>query len=34
VGIKRYSWDNAALMYLDLFERLGSREPALAGERS
>jgi glycosyltransferase involved in cell wall biosynthesis len=33
VGIKRYSWDNAALMYLDLFERLGSREPALAWGR-
>lgn len=34
VGIRRYSWDNAALMYLQLFERIGSREPALVAERS
>jgi glycosyltransferase involved in cell wall biosynthesis len=34
VGVQRYSWDNAALMYLELFERLGSRESVLAGERS
>lgn len=32
-GIQRYSWDNAAKMYLELFERLGSRESRLAGGR-
>jgi glycosyltransferase involved in cell wall biosynthesis len=33
-GVQRYSWDNAALMYLQLFERLRVRELVLAGERS
>jgi glycosyltransferase involved in cell wall biosynthesis len=33
-GVLRYSWDNAALMYLQLFERLRTRESVLAGERS
>lgn len=33
VGVRRYSWDHAALMYLELFERLQTRESALAGER-
>jgi len=30
VGIQRYSWDNAAWMYLELFERLQARELAPA----
>jgi glycosyltransferase involved in cell wall biosynthesis len=34
VGIQRYSWDNAARLYLGLFERLESRRPILAGERA
>lgn len=34
VGIRLYSWDNAALMYLQLFERIGSREPALLTDHS
>lgn len=33
-GVRGYSWDNAALLYLRLFERIASREPALAGEHS
>ncbi|MFL5958794.1 MAG: glycosyltransferase family 4 protein [Gaiellaceae bacterium] len=33
-GVQRYSWDNAALRYLQLFERLQARESVLAGERS
>ena len=33
-GVQRYSWDNAALMYLQLFERLQARESVLAGARS
>lgn len=33
-GVERYSWDNAARMYLELFERLGSRDSVLAGGRS
>jgi glycosyltransferase involved in cell wall biosynthesis len=33
VGIQHYSWDNAALMYLKLFERVRSRESALVAER-
>jgi glycosyltransferase involved in cell wall biosynthesis len=33
-GVRRYSWDNAALMYLELFERLHARDAVLAGERS
>lgn len=33
-GVQRYSWDNAALMYLRLFERLRARDSVLAGERS
>lgn len=32
-GVQRYSWDNAARMYLQLFERLQARESVLAGER-
>jgi hypothetical protein len=32
--VRRYSWDNAALMYLELFERLHARDAVLAGERS
>lgn len=34
VGIQHYSWDNAALMYLQLFERVRAREPVLMPERS
>lgn len=34
VGVQRYSWDNAARMYLELFERLLSRESVLVGGRS
>jgi glycosyltransferase involved in cell wall biosynthesis len=34
VGVRHYSWDNAARMYIDLFERLHSRESALAGGRA
>lgn len=34
LGVQRYSWDNAALMYLELFERLGTRESVFAGGRS
>ena len=34
VAVRRYSWDNAALMYLELFERLQERESVVAGERS
>jgi glycosyltransferase involved in cell wall biosynthesis len=30
IGIQRYSWDNAARMYLELFERLQARELVLA----
>jgi glycosyltransferase involved in cell wall biosynthesis len=30
IGIQRYSWDNAARMYLELFERLHTRELAPA----
>ena len=33
-GVQRYSWDNAARMYLRLFERLQARESVLAGDRS
>jgi glycosyltransferase involved in cell wall biosynthesis len=33
-GVQRYSWDNAALMYVQLFERLQARESVLAGELS
>jgi glycosyltransferase involved in cell wall biosynthesis len=33
-GVLRYSWDNAARMYLELFERLRTREAALAGARA
>lgn len=33
-GVLRYSWDNAARMYLDLFERLRVREAVLVGERA
>jgi glycosyltransferase involved in cell wall biosynthesis len=33
VGVQHYSWDNAAQMYLRLFERLRTRESVLAGER-
>ncbi|HKU56487.1 MAG TPA: glycosyltransferase family 1 protein [Gaiellaceae bacterium] len=33
-GVQRYSWDNAARMYLRLFERLQARESVLAGGRS
>ena len=33
VGVQHYSWDNAAQMYLRLFERLQTRESVLAGER-
>jgi glycosyltransferase involved in cell wall biosynthesis len=33
-GVQRYSWDNAAFMYLQLFERLQAREAVLAGGRS
>jgi glycosyltransferase involved in cell wall biosynthesis len=32
-GVQRYSWDNAALLYLQLFERLQARESVLAGAR-
>jgi glycosyltransferase involved in cell wall biosynthesis len=32
-GIQRYSWDNAVLLYLQLFERLQARESVLAGAR-
>jgi glycosyltransferase involved in cell wall biosynthesis len=32
--VQRYSWDNAALMYLQLFERLQARETVLAGDPS
>jgi glycosyltransferase involved in cell wall biosynthesis len=34
IGIERYSWENAARMYLGLFERLRSRKSVLAGGRS
>ena len=34
VAVRRYSWDNAALMYLELFERLQERESVVAGKRS
>jgi glycosyltransferase involved in cell wall biosynthesis len=34
VGIRRYSWDNAALMYLRLFERVGSRGRVLVAGHS
>ena len=34
VGVQRYSWDNAAVMYLDLFERLQKKQSVLVGERS
>jgi glycosyltransferase involved in cell wall biosynthesis len=34
VGVQWYSWDNAARMYLDLFERVQARESVLMGERS
>lgn len=34
VGVQRYSWDNAARMYLELFERLQTRESVPAGQRS
>jgi glycosyltransferase involved in cell wall biosynthesis len=30
VAVQRYSWDNAARMYLELFERLQLREPVTA----
>jgi glycosyltransferase involved in cell wall biosynthesis len=31
-GVQRYSWDNAALMYVQLFERLEERASVPAGE--
>src|SRR4029077_4542779 len=34
VAVQGYSWDNAASMYVELFERLGKRESVLAGEHS
>ena len=34
VGVQRYSWDNAALMYLELFERVRTTELVVAGEVS
>lgn len=33
-GVQRYSWENAALMYLRLFEGLQSRESLLVGGRA
>jgi glycosyltransferase involved in cell wall biosynthesis len=34
VGVQQYSWDNAARMYLELFERLRTRGTVLAGQRA
>jgi len=34
VGVQRYSWDNATVMYLDLFERLQKKQSVLAGDCS
>jgi glycosyltransferase involved in cell wall biosynthesis len=34
VGVQRYSWDNATVMYLDLFERLQQKQSVLAGDCS
>jgi glycosyltransferase involved in cell wall biosynthesis len=34
VGVQRYSWDNAAVMYRELFERVGSTRTPLVGEPS
>ena len=31
IGVQQYSWDNAARMYLELFERLRARESVSAG---
>jgi glycosyltransferase involved in cell wall biosynthesis len=33
-GVLRYSWDNAARMYLQLFERLRAPASVLVGDRS
>jgi glycosyltransferase involved in cell wall biosynthesis len=34
VSVQRYSWGNAAVMYLDLFERLQKKQSVLAADRS